>query len=157
MFIENWRGNDIPNEIRESIISDLNKMLLDRYLFPDLINYYTIPQSPDSSADRYALIKNLQLRNVKLVQWLAINLDEKGVFKNSGRLPNACKKELMGLNRVLLTDILGSEILDFLKSQFPIFVEKASVISTLKSAGYKIVHEYDFLKQYYFMEFKRRN
>lgn len=157
-FIKNWRGEDVPLEIQTKIIQDFNKMLLDRFLLNDLLNYYHIKEkTTDEYRPWQELAKRLDLLDIRLMKWLVIKLDENGYFdKRKIITDDNCRKELLKLNRILLTGIFQSDKLEFLKSIYPFYLEKNSIISVLESAGYKFVREYDFLTQYYFLEFKRR-
>ncbi len=152
-FIKNWRGENVPSEIRRKIIQDFNKMLSDKLLFHDLVSYYVEIYKYDWA---FSLRTILYPADIRLAQWLIVNLDENGVFdKKEKEITNIDKKCLHLLNRILLTGIFQSDRLRALKGDPSILLEKNSVISTLKAAGYKFVREYNFLTQCYFLEFKR--
>lgn len=151
-YIRNWQEENIPTEIRTKFISDLNKLLPDRFLFNDLLNYYA---AKENNIDSYLLLNNLDVYDLRLVQWLAAMLDEKRIFNESSNLLESDKRELLKLNRILITGIFKSTAVDSVKGFYTIFAERNSIISTMEKAGYQFVREYDSLAQYYFLEFKR--
>jgi len=150
-FIRNWRDSDIPSEIKLGVVQDFNKMLYDRLLFNALLDYYYTKEEP-----WVALLKTMDPSYIHLTRWLVTELDNNGVFDRQKRgISDIDKKGLHLLNRILLTTI-------FLPRELPwndqnLILEKKSVISTLKKAGFSLVREYDFLSQHYFLEFKRKN
>lgn len=135
-FIKNWQGDDkeVPPEIRRKIVEDFNKMLSDRLLFHDL-ETYKYPSLPTI----------LYPPDIQLAKWLTVHMNENGFFD---------RKQLSLLNRILLSGIFQIDKLNGLKG-WPL-VEKSSIISILKAAGYQFVREHDFLRQYFFLEFKRK-
>lgn len=158
-FTKDWKNGSIPQEIRKKATEDFNKMLLDRFLFNDLLNYYGVKEKM-TNQDRswHKLYSHLDARNLRLAKWLIVELDEKGYFdKRNSSVNDNYKKELLRLNRILITGIFQSDKLEFFKSEHPYYAEKNSILSVMNSAGYEFVREDDFLTQYYFLEFKRRD
>ncbi len=154
-FIKNWCGEDIPSEIRIKIIQGFNEMLSDRFLFGDLSDYYAAKQKPGLPVVLEILVAP---QDVELANWLIVNLDDRKVFdKKKRNISDIDKRELSKLNRLLLAEILQSDKIHYFTSRGgTICLEKNSVISTMKAAGYQLVREYDFLPINYFLEFKRK-
>jgi hypothetical protein len=140
------------------ILQDINGMLLDRFLADDLSNYYGSQISISDVEWRKPLMRLLSEADIPLVNWLILNLDERGVFDKKKRdITDIDRRELRKLNRILLAGIFQTETLQFLKgSKEIIYVEKSSIISTMESAGYQFICEYNFLPHHYFLEFKRK-
>lgn len=158
-FITNWRGGDIPIEIPKKITEDFNKMLLDKMLFYDLMDYYSAKGIIAGEGEWSApLMFITSLYNIKLAKWLFVNLDANKVFDKRKKLTDIDKNQLRKFNKILLAREFDINRLAHLQgdSGAPIYVEKNSIISTLKAAGYQFVQEYDFLKLHYFLEFKRK-
>ncbi len=158
-FIKTWHGSDIPLEIRRKIIRDFNKMLSDRWLWPELLDYYFSKEKCYGYGWAKPFIKILHSYDLRLAKWLIADLDGKGIFDRKHRnLNDTDRKQLCILNRILITGIFKTDkIGDFQGlDKAPIYVEKNRIISTLKSAGYEFVREHDFLTHHYFLEFKRR-
>lgn len=160
-FIKNWQGSDIPLEIRRQMILDFNRMLSDRWLWPELLDYYFSKEKCYGYrwARLFIFTKILYPRDLKLAKWLIMGLDEKGIFDRKYRnLNDTDRKQLRALNTILITGIFKTDKIGLLQDldKVPIYVRKDRIISTLESAGYKFVREYDFLTHYYFLEFKRK-
>ncbi|MBU4252364.1 MAG: class I SAM-dependent methyltransferase [Candidatus Omnitrophica bacterium] len=158
-FIKDWKGNDIPAEIPKMITEDFNKMLLDRMLLYDLMDYYAAKGMVAGEGEWSApLMFTTFLYDIKLAKWLFVHLDADGVFDNRKKLTDIDKERLRKLNRILLTREFGINRLMHLQGELgaPIYAEKSSVIAKLKAAGYQFIREYDFLKDHYFLEFKRK-
>ncbi len=160
-FIKTWRGQDVPSEISKRIINNLNGMLLDRWLFNDLMVYFAkkgiIAENHLWSAPLYYILPNRDgNRNIELVKWLYINLDADGVFDKSEKpLSPINKEQLHKLNKILLRGMLN--IYRFSSGPgSPFFTKKESIISTMEKAGYQFVQAKDFLPRHYFLEFKRK-
>lgn len=150
-FINNWRGNDVPSEIRTKIIQDFNKMLSDRLLFKDLMNY----DSHYKDFTTFPLKQLVYPQDFRLASWLVLQLDEDGVFNNKGVLTELEKRGLHKLNKILLIGIFQIWGLNISEDIAP-GVEKNSLIAKLKPFGYELVKDYDFLPQFYFLEFKKK-
>ena len=155
-FIKNsrWKDDkDIPSAIRISIIEDFNKMLSDRLLFNDLVNYYTLKQGGDAAV----LGKFLNPLDRRLVQWLAAQLDDNGVLDRQERdISDIDRKRLHTLNKRSLSGIFGLERANELFGiDFPIYLEKTSTVSEMEAAGYRFICEYDFLEYHDLLEFSK--
>lgn len=153
-FVKNWKGVDIPSEIRIKIVQNFSKMLLDKFLFNNLLDYYSLKQKYRGPV----LLENLlHPLDVRLARWLIVKLEGEGVFnKRKKRLTDIDKRELRRLNRILLTGVFQSDRLYWFTAVSFTCVEKNSIISTLKRAGYRFVREHNFLRNHYFLEFKRK-
>lgn len=156
-FIKTWQGENVPLPVRKRIINNLNRMLLDRWLFYDLLDYFAnngmIAESHLWSSSLYFILPDPNTK-IGLVKWLYVNLDADGVFnKNEKPLNFQDKQQLHTLNKILLKGVLN--IYNFTDG-CPIFVKKESVISTMEKAGYQFVKAYDFLPMHYFLEFKSK-
>jgi ubiquinone/menaquinone biosynthesis C-methylase UbiE len=160
-FIKNWRGQDVPHEVRAKIIKNLNRMLQDRWLLYDLMDYFAnegkfaVEGEWSSPLDLF-----VYERNIPLVRWLFVYLEAQGVFDESEKNLTAKNKEqLCKLNKILLCDIFGIDKLRSLQADFdPVFfAEKNSVISKMEKAGYRFVGEYNFLPLHHFLEFQRND
>lgn len=151
-FVKNWKGEGIPPEIRIKIIQDFNKMLSDRWLLNDLMDYYTkedIIVRGDGRAEpgQFSAFPSNHLRCYK---WWITSLDALGVFDRRKKNIDyyILKDQLRLFNEILLIKAFSGRLdLPGLKS---------SIISTLQAAGYEFVREYDFLPHDCFLEFKRR-
>ncbi|MEI8349284.1 MAG: class I SAM-dependent methyltransferase [Candidatus Omnitrophota bacterium] len=153
VFIKNFTHNDnIPIEIQEKIIDDLNGMLDDRTLFNDLIEHYA-----QETKTQVASYKFLDPKDVPLTQWLFRCLDENRVF--DARKKNFSRQDRDGLrklNRAALTGIFQTQKLrDVFYLDYPLFVEKDRLIARIEAVGYTFVREYDVLSNHDFLEFKR--
>ena len=161
-FIKNWQGEDVAAKIRRQIILSFNRMLSDGWLWPDLLDYYSSQEKQYMEhyiwGDGELLMNILKFRDLRLAKWLVCRLDEERVFNREHRILNDIdKKQLHALNRMLIAAIFQTDTLNELQGidKSPIYVGKNSIISTLESAGFKFVREYDFLAYHYFLEFKR--
>lgn len=150
-FLGTWEGEEIPAAIKTALTADFNSMLQDRTLANELSYYYAAAEN----AGRPALLEDfIDPLDVRLVRWLTISLDEKGVFgKTTTALKDADKRELRKLNRTLISGILHSDRLYWVTPRRTC-VEKNSIISTMRAAGYRLTNEYDFLTHHYFLEFE---
>lgn len=152
-FIKNWQGGGIPSEIQTQITQNFNTMLYDRWLLNDLSEYYGSKNSPGK---RMLLEDFLDPLDVRLARWLIVELNEKGVFNKKKKIiNNVDQRKLCKLNRILIAGIFQSDKLYWITSRSTC-VEKNSIISTMKSAGYQFIREYDSLLHHYFLEFKRK-
>jgi len=157
-FVRNWDGGSIPAAMQAEITADLNAILTERRLFIDLLDYYNIKYAKDATeAWGLPVMKLLYPDNRALVKWLIAQLDEGGIFKkNSLAMTDAQKQQLIVLNRTLLSDILGTSVLYYLKGAKHVYLNKKSIISVMEEAGYQFVKDHDFMKYHYFLEFKRK-
>jgi ubiquinone/menaquinone biosynthesis C-methylase UbiE len=161
-FIKHWQGEDITPGIRQKIVNNLNRMLLDRWLFNDLMDYFASKGIVAGEGEWSAPLKFILLhrdQDIRLVKWLYVDLDADGVFdKKENPLSAVSKEQLSKLNKILLCDILATHRIDSLQGEFvfPIYVKKESIISTMDKSGYQFVSEYDFLPINYLLEFKRK-
>jgi len=158
-FIKNWQGEEVPPEIRINIIKNFNKMLLDRWLFNDLMEYFinkdVFVQEGEWSGPLKLIVSHSDLKLVKL---LIVYLDADGVFDKRKEILTATNKEqLRMLNKILLCNIFEIHRLRELQAEAApvIYVKKNSIISTMKKTGYRFIREYDFLPYHYFLEFGR--
>lgn len=155
-FIGDWKGGEITAQIKNGIVRDFNKMLLDTSLFYDLMDYYSAKKPAllegEWSASLPFVSDSMSLR---LARWLFVQLDAGGVL-NKKRLSDGEKKQLGEFNRILLTKIFKIYKIIYLQGKYsgPLYAEKESVIATMESAGYTFVREYGFLPYHYFLEFK---
>jgi len=151
-FILRWHGEDIPLNIRAKITNDFNRMLSDRWLFNDIMAYY-VPR--ESIILRNGLAEPAQFRefpsNLRWDKWLITSLYAGEVFnRKKESLTDIDKRQVRILNKILIPRIFG--IIRRPDTQ----VLKNRTISTMQAAGYELMREYDFFKDYYFLEFKRR-
>ena len=161
-FIKNWQGNDVPPEIQTKIVQDFNKILLDKFLLYDLVDYF-INKGFVAKSDEWSkpVIEIIDHGDIGLIKWLIIHLDRAGVFDKKERILTATEKEqLFYLNKILLKGMFGLNKSAFLLGETsvgPPILDKNSVISKMTAAGYIFVREYNILSQHYFLEFKRSN
>jgi ubiquinone/menaquinone biosynthesis C-methylase UbiE len=156
-FIRHRQGDDVPPEVRKSIIRSFNEMLCDKLLLNDLLDYYN-PGPKSSAGDKWARFFEdiLHPSGYRLANWLIVQLYENGALDEKDTILNDIdEKRLRALNRILLTGIFQSTRLLFSRGPFVIYVEKNRILSELSKAGFRFVREYDFLPQHYFLEFKR--
>lgn len=157
-FIRNWQGGDVPLEIKQSITRNFNKILLDKLLFYELMDYYSAKGLNLGEGEWSAPIEFVtDSVDQKLAKWLFVQLEANGVF-NKKSLNALEKEQLRKLNRALLTKTFKIHKVIYLQGEIGpcIYTEKESIISTMESAGYKFVHEYAFLPYHYFLEFRRK-
>lgn len=158
-FIKNWQGNEVTSEIQMKIVQDFNKMLLDRSLLYELIDFYAAKGVISGDGEWSSPLEFVtDSMDLKLAKWLIVHLDADGVFNNKKELNDIDKEQLRKLNRILLTKTFKIYKLISIHGESgpPIYVEKKSIISMMESAGYQFIREYDFLTHDYFLEFKRR-
>lgn len=151
-YIKSWRGGNVPVEIRIKITQDFNKIISDRRFFKDLADYYAredmiVEKNGRPLPGQFSVFTC----DIKQYKWFIIGLDSLGVFDPPGKnTVNLLEKDLRMFNKRLLTTIFSS----VKKSMF--LRVKNSTISLMNSAGYDLSREYDFNKDYYFLEFKRK-
>jgi len=150
-FIESWQGEGVPSEMRTKITQGFNKIISDRWFFKDLMDYYArkdmivIEDGRPEPAQFSTLVSDL-----KEYKWVIVGLDSFGVFDPpQKRLANVLEEPLRMFNRRLLTRT-------FDRKQAILLHIKNRTISEMESSGYEFVQEYDFNKDYYFLEFKSR-
>ena len=153
-FIKNGRDEVVSPEIRARIVEDFNKMLSDRALYYDLLDYYYTYKNimPHVAMD------TMNPPQKPLIKWLVAYLDEDGVFSDEGRkLTDMDKKRLHRLNKILLEGIFALHVKRPQRRAYYLDEkeQKNSIIGKLKMAGYHFVRDHDFLAYYYFLEFKR--
>lgn len=155
-FIINYipENNNIAPEIRSELIKNFNELLAETELFNDLSNYY----ASEENADKTVLLNRLiNYSDIQLAIWLFVNLEKNGVFGKTFRnLTKEEKRQLLKFNRLLIAGIFQSTVLNKITTK-RICVEKNSVISTMKKAGFTFVKDHDSLTHHYFLEFKRKN
>jgi ubiquinone/menaquinone biosynthesis C-methylase UbiE len=160
-FIRSWRGEEISASMRVKIVDNLNRMLLDRRFFYDLMDYYAVKGITEGEGEWSAPLTLILFngeRDVRLVKWLFVNLDANGVFDAKEKpLTHSEEEQLRKMNKILLCSILGTHKIEDLQGEFcyPIYVKKESIVSTLKKSGYQFVREYDFLPLNDFLEFQK--
>ncbi|MFA5356842.1 MAG: class I SAM-dependent methyltransferase [Candidatus Omnitrophota bacterium] len=152
-FIRGWKGEDIPSDMRIRITQEFNGMLSDRWLFNDLMEYYgakediAVRLGGHQEAARFGAFPY----NLKWDKWLLVFLDISGVAdKNRKAITDIDKRQLRIFNSTILTKAFGiTRTIDraYLKDK---------TMSTLKAAGYELVKSHDFLKEYYFLEFRKK-
>jgi ubiquinone/menaquinone biosynthesis C-methylase UbiE len=152
-FIRGWKGEDIPSDIRIRITQEFNGMLSDRWLFNDLMDHYskeeiTMGETGGCVPKQFSALPY----NIRLYKWFLVPLDLAGLFNRDKRLTDyGHYKDIMYMfNKRLLVEALG------VSRQPDMQVLKGETISTLKAAGYEFVRSYDFLEEYYFLEFKKK-
>ncbi|MBI4803541.1 MAG: methyltransferase domain-containing protein [Elusimicrobia bacterium] len=154
-FIRNWRGENAPPEIREKIVRNFNSLLNDPGFFNSMLDLPRRPEDSDSPERGKALLRMLFPRNIELARWLITELESEGVFeKKAEQLTEKEKKNVRRLNRILLSGAFKMDKLGFIQGIYPLYAEKARIISEMEAAGYQFVHEHDFLNYHYFLEFK---
>lgn len=155
-FIYKWKNEDVPEEARKVILGDINGILSDRLFFQDMFDYLE-KMNKNNFVSPLGLI--LESTEVELVKWLFINLDGSGAFdKKKTALSAEEGKNINLMNYLIIAKMITPDKFDppFKDSVYtPFFtLKKASVISKIESAGYKLVKEYD-IPERYFLEFKR--
>jgi ubiquinone/menaquinone biosynthesis C-methylase UbiE len=160
-FVRSWKGQEAPLEIRKTIVSDFNKILLDRFLFYDLMDYYTAKGVIAGEGEWSApLMLITSPEDIKLAKWLFVALNKAGAFENNAQLTDNNMQYLRRLNRILLTKTFeGFMRIPDIQGELggPIYVDENSIIHTLEKAGYKLANTYDFLTHHHFLEFKRKD
>ena len=150
-FIRGDYQEEVPPGIRGRIVEDFNRMLSDRTLLYDLLDYYYAQED----LIPYVAMKKMNEPQLPLIKWLAVQLDDNGVFSSKARkLADIDKRRLHRLNSLLLEGIFELRVRGGNPQNFYL-EEKNSVIRKLKVAGYRFVRDYDFLDYYYLLEFKK--
>lgn len=156
-FVRHWDGGSIPEKIQEGIVGDFNKMLSDRLLFNELVDYY----ADFETHSRIVLDRFVGYSDRRLVQWLFTNLDKDRVFDTEkGSISEIDRKGLHRLNRIVIMNIFrdgDKDFLDIFGFRGEIFPSKRTVISSMEKSGYTFVRERDILPMHYFLEFKRKD
>ncbi len=152
-FVMNWRGEPVPDDIKQKIIGDLNKMLNDRFLFKELNDFY-LPSCKLSGGKEEIYTPQDDL----LVNWLVAFLDETGAFeKDQKTIPPLVEKNLRRLNRILLMSIFKTREWYELSRIYGYFrLNKMSIIRTLQKAGYELMSDDDkILNYFHVLQFRR--
>lgn len=153
------RFDNVPPAIKNKIVSNFNKMLLDRTLLNDLKEYFVLDGFVPAGVEwPKPFIDTIQPGEIALFKWLFVHLDGTGVFDRREKLTSAEKEQLQQLNKIILSGIFRLYTTSIMKGEFqpPIFLEENSVAAKMKEAGYNLIKEHKVLSQYYFLEFKRK-
>jgi SAM-dependent methyltransferase len=146
----------LSEDTRNAMIRDIQTSFLDRYLFNDFYNYYRNKENKRL----YLVLLERHSRHISLIQWLANQLHEKGVFNpledDRVILTDSDKRNLHKLNSLLISDILEIPelILDW---PLILIIDKDHVISTMDTAGYQFLRSYDIFPEFYLLEFEGKN
>ncbi len=153
-FIKSWRGEDVPPEVQEKIVDNLNVILNDRTFFKDFMKYGERKEFAHPFVILHYYVHPADLR---LVKGLAADLETEDVFTVKAKtLSEAQQNRLRVLNRLLLMGIFQTQAIhDIHDLDSVLFQNKKSIIATLEEAGYRFIREYDFHKHHYFLEFGR--
>ena len=162
-FIKSFNDKDVPSGIKNRILRNFNSMLSDRFLLNDFKKYFFEQNLVGTSLDATdvwakPLMERISSGEALLVKWLVFFLDDAGVFDIKGNILNNTElRQLRMLNKILLRNMFHLDLTTILKGELgiPIPMGENSILSKIKAAGYDLVKEYDFLSQYYFLEFKR--
>lgn len=170
-FIENLSVDNLPpvsSEIKTRIVKNFNQMLSDRFLINDLVDYFASMGYYKQDKEGFPaelewprpFIVVMNPSEVALFKWLFVHLDEDGVFdrENENKTLTAEQtEELQKLNKIILTGIFHLYTTSITKGEFQpaIFLEKKSIITKMRKAGYKLTNDYNILPQYFFLEFER--
>lgn len=151
-FIESRQGENVPSEVQTKIIQDFNKIISDRRIFKDLMDYYAREDMVTLEAGRAEPGQfNTFTPNLKEYKWVIAGLDTFGVFDPPDKgSANVLEEPLRMFNRRLLTRIFDSG------EQLILSRVKNRTIAEMESAGYEFVQEYNFNKDYYLLEFKSK-
>jgi SAM-dependent methyltransferase len=159
-FVRNWHGQEAPWEIREKLTRDLNAMLGDRSLFPELDDFFLANNTIDNG--RKKMFRIIFRRSGRLwMKRLIASLDAAGVFDAAERpeLTALERRDLRRLNRLMLESLFQSDTQwrdNSVDAPGLILMEKESVIRTLKKAGFELADENDaILNYYYILQFRR--
>jgi len=157
-FLENWDRKQVPPDIRKMIVEDFNKLLSDRGLFFELMDYYknrgiALKEAFWSSPLQLIVDEN----DRKLTNWLIAQLDANGAFDNKKDLTGAEIEQLRKLNRILLTKTFDITGLDYYGEEVdsPVYVKKKSVVAAMEKAGYRLAQDHDVDKHFFCLEFKK--
>jgi ubiquinone/menaquinone biosynthesis C-methylase UbiE len=151
-FIENWRGEDVPFGVQAKITRDFNKIISDRRFFKDFVDYYAREDMvvEENGRPQPAQFSKFTSK-LKQYKWFIVGLDSLGVFDPQGKCSaNLLEEPFRMFNKRLLITIFDST------KQSMFLVAKSNAISLMESAGYELVREYNFNKDYYFLEFKSK-
>ncbi|MDP6933965.1 MAG: methyltransferase domain-containing protein [Myxococcota bacterium] len=146
-FLFETSDERVPESIKVRVISELNKMLDDRWLFDEMLNFHV--DSRDNS--RLVIDRLVHLNDRRLAQWLVYDLTRTGVLDGrKGELNEDDRLAVRRLNRALLMGTFGTQALfDVLRTDRPFYGGLESVQVTLEKAGYAFVKEYEGLLPYH--------
>ena len=162
-LITNWDDKTIPKgkrlEIQAKFVRDFNKMLADRFLFNELVDWYSNLNANKFDARYTVVLGMIPNQYEAFCNWILTTLDSTGVFEEGFKiLTENEKRDLQGLNSLVLLKVLGLRDKFFDKGEltFPYTISKDALIAKMESAGYELVKEYNFLPRHDFLEFKNK-
>ena len=150
-----WKGEPLSSAAKARIVADLNALLVDRFLFPDLKDFYH--QVPGSGG---GLRENLYpSQDEDLYYWLAKFLDNEGAFDPGIKaISPTAVQQLRRFNRLLLMGILRTQIFDQAILPGGLILDSASVVRDLKKAGYTLAAEDSrSLSYFHILQFQREH
>ncbi len=148
-FIRNWDNQEVPENMKKTILASFNKMLSDTSLYHDLSAYHYYKGQFQKLRE-----ENLHPKNCSLASWLVALLNEAQAFEKGKTLSEMELRQLRMLNRLLILGTFGREpVVQENPFGISILAEKNSIIRTAEKAGYRLVREYDFLSKHYILEF----
>lgn len=148
LYVKKWDNTDIPGGMRQKICQDLSEMLSDPSLFYDLLKYHK------TTTFHMTLV---QEEDRRLAQWLALNLEEQGVFAGSATKLNKLNlSRIKRLNRILIRGAFRNDkLFRILRKDYPNFISKERMIQSVEKAGFKLAKEHSFLDYHDIVEFRK--
>lgn len=155
-FVKNWAGEAVPPGIQKEFIGNLNIMLDDADLCRDLSRYMRVQRGGKEAEMGRDLKNRLNRLDWSLYRWLVTMLDNQNSSLTAISKQDDYRLTLRFLNRLILSNILRSDVLGYLKGGSPIYQEKSSIIRSLECAGFVFKKEHPS-NYYYFLEFRRKD
>ncbi len=151
-LIAGWKGEPLPPASKARIVIDLNALLAERFLFPELKDFYR--QVPGSGGVKDGLYPS---QDEDLYYWLAKFLDDEGAFDPGTKaISPTAALQLRRFNRLLLMGILRTQIFDQAILPGGLILDSASVVRDLQKAGYTLAAEDGrSLSYFHILQFQR--
>jgi 2-polyprenyl-3-methyl-5-hydroxy-6-metoxy-1,4-benzoquinol methylase len=154
-FLKDWREEQsIPAEVRKSLVEDLNAMLHEPRLYPELKDAYPPGDTTLTEGQDRIVAKE----DMPLFQWLGSLLEEAGAWSSHmDSLTPEAKRNLHRMNRILLAGLLDTRTWTTVTSlEFHYIPLPQTLIRDFKTWGYDLVKDHDELLNYFdVLEFRR--
>ncbi|MBD3379053.1 MAG: methyltransferase domain-containing protein [Candidatus Omnitrophica bacterium] len=133
------------------LTAELNDILDDRTLFPELVEYYGAKRTSTGKM----IYRFIHPKDIALVEWLVEYLEDRDAFSPGREISPRTRKQLRRLNRISLAGIFRNTTLyDIFRVDRLGYVDDTQVISDMEKAGYEFTGRRDTLRYHYILEFK---
>ncbi len=177
LFIVNWKGEEIPQDIKDSVVSSFNALLSDASLYKKLLSYYCrkrlelekcfveeckqdnfLMRCSYNYPARMIFASNVHPHDVSLAYRLIVELDKNMAFEKDAELSDEDKKNVRLLNHILIMGTFGESTTPLdLNNGTNMSMSEESIINTAQKAGYKFIQKHDFSPTHNFLEFSVEN